>query len=79
MRCAVSTADQLEIQELVSRYNVAIDRSDVDGWLACFTEDGSFQGVAGRYEGIAKARHLPNVERPEAFNRIMLSWLAANR
>ena len=33
----------------------------------------------GRYEGIAKARHLPNVERPEQFNRIMMSWLAANR
>ena len=33
----------------------------------------------GRYEGIAAARHLPNVERPEQFNRIMMSWLAANR
>ena len=33
----------------------------------------------GRYEGIAAARHLPNVERPDQFNRIMLSWLAANR
>ncbi len=33
----------------------------------------------GRYEGIAKARHLPNVERPEQFNRIMMTWLAANR
>src|SRR5437868_12043393 len=32
-----------------------------------------------RYEGIANARHLPNVERPEQFNRIMMSWLAANR
>ena len=26
----------------------------------------------GRYEEIAKARHLPNVERPEQFNRIMM-------
>ena len=33
----------------------------------------------GRYEGIANARHLPNVERPEQFNRIMMGWLAANR
>jgi len=33
----------------------------------------------GRYEGIAKARHLPNVERPDQFNRVMMSWLAANR
>ncbi|MBN9488940.1 MAG: alpha/beta fold hydrolase [Alphaproteobacteria bacterium] len=33
----------------------------------------------GRYEGIANARHLPNVERPEPFNRLMMSWLASNR
>jgi 3-oxoadipate enol-lactonase len=33
----------------------------------------------GRYEGIAKARHLPNVERADPFNRIMLQWLAARR
>ena len=26
----------------------------------------------GRYEGIANARHLPNVERPDQFNRIMM-------
>jgi 3-oxoadipate enol-lactonase len=32
-----------------------------------------------RYEEIADARHFPNVERPEAFNRIMLDWLAARR
>jgi 3-oxoadipate enol-lactonase len=29
----------------------------------------------GRYEEIAKARHFPNVEHPETFNRIMMSWL----
>ena len=33
----------------------------------------------GKYEGIANARHLPNVERPEPFNRIMMGWLAANK
>lgn len=33
----------------------------------------------GRYEEIAQARHLPNVERPEQFNRIMMSWLGVNR
>ncbi len=33
----------------------------------------------GRYQEIAKARHFPNVERPEAFNRIMLGWLDAQR
>jgi 3-oxoadipate enol-lactonase len=33
----------------------------------------------GRYEEIGDARHFPNVERPEAFNRIMMGWLDAQR
>jgi 3-oxoadipate enol-lactonase len=31
----------------------------------------------GRYEEIADARHLPMMERPEVFNRLMLEWLGA--
>ncbi|MSP03005.1 MAG: alpha/beta fold hydrolase [Acetobacteraceae bacterium] len=31
----------------------------------------------GRYEQIADARHFPNVEHPETFNRIMMGWLKA--
>lgn len=33
----------------------------------------------GRYEEIAAARHFPNVEHPDTFNRIMMGWLAARR
>ena len=33
----------------------------------------------GRYEEIANARHFPNVERSEEFNRILLGWLTSNR
>ena len=32
-----------------------------------------------RYEEIAGMRHFPNVEAPEAFNRIMLGWLEAQK
>jgi 3-oxoadipate enol-lactonase len=32
-----------------------------------------------RYEEIAEARHFPNVEHPETFNRIMMGWLNAQR
>jgi 3-oxoadipate enol-lactonase len=32
-----------------------------------------------RYEEIAKTRHFPNVEAPDAFNHIMLGWLDAHR
>lgn len=32
-----------------------------------------------RYEEIAPARHIPMMEHPDTFNRILLEWLAANR
>jgi 3-oxoadipate enol-lactonase len=38
---------------------------------------GLVQGAG--YEEIANARHFPNVEHPETFNRIMMSWLSARR
>jgi 3-oxoadipate enol-lactonase len=30
-----------------------------------------------RYQEIADARHVPNVEHPDTFNRIMVEWLSA--
>ncbi|MFM9939485.1 MAG: alpha/beta fold hydrolase [Hyphomicrobiaceae bacterium] len=33
----------------------------------------------GRYEEIPTARHFPNVEFPDIFNKLMLDWLAKNR
>jgi 3-oxoadipate enol-lactonase len=33
----------------------------------------------GRYQGIANARHFPNVEHPETFNKIMMDWLSEHR
>lgn len=32
-----------------------------------------------RYEEIPNARHFPNVERADAFNKIMMGWLASRR
>jgi 3-oxoadipate enol-lactonase len=33
----------------------------------------------GRYEEIASARHFPNVEHPDVFNRVMMGWLGKHR
>ena len=33
----------------------------------------------GRYEEIPDARHFPNVEHPDVFNRIMMGWLSSKR
>ena len=40
--------------------------------IAALVPDGRFVAVAG-------ARHLPNVEKPAAFNTLLLDWLAARR
>ena len=32
-----------------------------------------------RYQEIPDARHFPNVEHPDVFNRIMLPWLAKHK
>jgi 3-oxoadipate enol-lactonase len=54
--------------------------------VACGTEDpratpAESRHIAslfpnGRYDEFTGARHVPNVEQPEAFNRVMLQWLA---
>jgi hypothetical protein len=36
----LSTADQLEIRDIVSRYCWALDTGDVEGFVACFCSDG---------------------------------------
>ncbi len=55
--------------------------------VACGTEDpratpAESQHIAslfprGRYEEFVGAKHVPNVEQPEQFNRVMLDWLAS--
>jgi hypothetical protein len=44
---SLSVEDQLAIQQLYARYNHAIDFGDADGWAACFTPDGVFNGGPG--------------------------------
>ena len=65
----LSGDDRTAIQDLVSRYNMAHDTDDVDGWLDTFTEDATFITGRSRREGHEELRHfflnggerLPNV------------------
>lgn len=48
----VSLEDRLAISDLFARYMWAIDTGDVEGLVACFTEDGVLESPAvGRYAG----------------------------
>ena len=65
----LSGDDRTAIQDLVSRYNMAHDTDDVDGWLDTFTEDATFITGRSRREGRDELRdfflnggeRLPNV------------------
>lgn len=57
--------------------------------VVCGTEDPSASPEASRriaglfpngsYDEFPGAKHLPNVEQPEAFNRVLLAWLGKHR
>jgi ketosteroid isomerase-like protein len=49
--------DKDEIRELMRRYNQCIDFPDVEGWLACFTDDAVVEiGPRPPLRGIAELR-----------------------
>ena len=47
----MTPADQLAIGQLLAQYSYTVDSGDSEGWAECFTEDGSFEGKAGRFQG----------------------------
>lgn len=54
---ALTAEDRLEIQELVARYNRAVDGGDADGWVETFTYDGVFQSLlVGTHRGREELR-----------------------
>ena len=65
----LSGDDRTAIQDLVSRYNMAHDTDDEEGWLDTFTEDATFVTGRSRSEGHEELRRffleggerLPNV------------------
>jgi ketosteroid isomerase-like protein len=56
----LTTEDKIEISELLSRYNLAMDRNDIDGWLETWIEDGIFESNFGEARGKKKLGELMN-------------------
>jgi actinorhodin biosynthesis protein ActVIA len=44
---ALTAQDYVDIQQLYARYNWAIDAADVEGYVALYTPDGSFNAFNG--------------------------------
>lgn len=51
---SISAEDRVEIVELASRYNEAVDRHDPDAWVATFSEDGRVESPFGQPRGRAE-------------------------
>ena len=47
-----------EITDLLARYANRLDRSDHDGWIGLFTDDGRFEVFGRRFEGAEGLRHM---------------------
>jgi SnoaL-like domain len=43
----LSAQDNVEIQQLYARYNIAIDSGDGEAWASTFTPDGAFNQLVG--------------------------------
>jgi hypothetical protein len=54
----LSPADQLAITGLLARYCVLLDLVDVEGWVALFTPDASFEIDGRTYRGADGLRRL---------------------
>jgi uncharacterized protein (TIGR02246 family) len=48
---ALTAMDRVEIEDLIARYNKAIDSGDAEAWADTFTPDGEFHGVVGDFFG----------------------------
>ncbi len=54
----LSTEDQFAITNVLNRLNFTIDDRDADGWVACFTPDGTFENPEGIHQGEDQHRKL---------------------
>ena len=65
----LTTADQLEIRDVVSRYAWSLDTGDVEGFVACFASDGvllwdAFE-VPEQWQGHDALRHFATFFRDQ--------------
>lgn len=65
---ATSLEDRFAVQDLFIRYATALDSGDVEGIVACFTDDGALESpVLGVKAGMAAIREF--AERFSAFQK----------
>jgi uncharacterized protein (TIGR02246 family) len=72
---ALTAADELEIMELASRYNWAIDHRNAEEWADLFTDDGKFMAY-GETRAVGRAQLVAYVEKAKANGHKNRHWTA---
>ena len=47
----ITVADKLTIQELIAKYNIAVDNKNIDEWTNTWTDDGTWSTTFGEAKG----------------------------
>jgi 3-oxoadipate enol-lactonase len=78
--CAAAIQDFSYTDQLptIAAPTMVVCGADDPGTPRAVNERIAGQIPGARFAAIPNAMHLPNIEDPDAFNRIMLGWLAAN-
>ena len=54
----INTSDRITIQELIAKYNLALDNKNIDEWTNTWTEDGIWSTTFGEAKGIPELKNM---------------------
>jgi uncharacterized protein (TIGR02246 family) len=56
----INTSDRITIQELIAKYNLAIDNKNIDEWTNTWTDDGIWTTTFGEAKGKTELNNMIN-------------------
>ena len=56
----INTSDRITIQELIAKYNLAIDNKNIDKWTNTWTDDGIWSTTFGEAKGKTELNNMIN-------------------
>ena len=54
----INTSDRITIQELIAKYNLAIDTKNIDEWTNTWTDDGIWTATFGEAKGKTELHNM---------------------
>ena len=56
----INTSDRIIIQELIAKYNLAVDNKNIDEWINTWTDDGIWTTTFGEAKGKTELNNMIN-------------------